>query len=50
MPAKWRAWGVARAKLAGQEFFAKAMTRTTGRDGGDVGRTGAERVFGSCLQ
>jgi hypothetical protein len=41
-------WGEARAKSTGQGFFAKTMTRATGRDGSDVGRTGADRVFGSC--
>jgi hypothetical protein len=30
-------------------FFAKAMTRVAGRDGDDVGGTGADGVFGSCL-
>ncbi|MDR2760427.1 MAG: hypothetical protein LBB09_01095 [Rickettsiales bacterium] len=35
--------------LLEQRFFAKAMTRATGRDGGDVGRTGADWVFGGCL-
>ncbi|MDR2760550.1 MAG: hypothetical protein LBB09_01750 [Rickettsiales bacterium] len=41
--------GATRAGLVGQGFFAKAMTRATGRDGGDVDRTGAEGVFGGCL-
>ncbi|MDR2760515.1 MAG: hypothetical protein LBB09_01565 [Rickettsiales bacterium] len=40
--------GVARAKLAGQGFFAKTMIRATGRDGGDVGRTGADWIFEGC--
>ncbi|MDR2760482.1 MAG: hypothetical protein LBB09_01380 [Rickettsiales bacterium] len=48
---KRRVWerGVTKTKLTGQEFFAKAMTKATGRDGGDVGRMGADRVFGGCL-
>jgi hypothetical protein len=33
-------YGVARTKLAGQGFFAKAMIRATGRDGGETGGTG----------
>jgi hypothetical protein len=30
------------ARLAGQGFFAKTMTRATGRDGGGAGRARAE--------
>ncbi|MDR2760308.1 MAG: hypothetical protein LBB09_00470 [Rickettsiales bacterium] len=41
--------GEARAKLAGQGFFAKTMTRARRSDGGEADRTRADRVFGGCL-